>query len=134
MSPGGTYPMEEMTASSQNRSPQQIDPSIADRWLLRVRGPVEVEIVDEKGGRIGRFLPREGESEGERRFPWPREREGEGSLYQSRPNLFEITIPGATFNPGRDFVSAFLSQPGIYTCTFIGQAPAAVDIYLTSFS
>src|SRR5207245_2607856 len=98
------------------------DASRADRWLLRVRGPVDVEITDEKGFRIGRYIEREEEEE-ERRLGRRRER-GEGEEgSQELPNIYEVSIPGASYNPGQNFTSAFLTQPGVYTCNFLGQTP-----------
>jgi len=113
----------------------------ADRWLLRVRGPVEVEIVDEQGRRVGPYLERK-EDQASLRLGWLRRTlmvdEGqETSLAngqpQALPQLYEISIPGASYNPGRNFTTVFLTQPGIYTCRCRARILCAVDVYWTPF-
>src|SRR5437899_2434791 len=91
-----------------SEQPNPADDHIADRWLLRVKGTVSVEIADGQGRRMGP----------------DRERSG----------LFTITIPGATYRPGLTFTSAFFAVPGVYTFTLLGQQPSAVDVYLTRFT
>ncbi len=132
--------MEEITGTpSQNPNPQTSDLSSADRWLLRVRGDVQVEIVDDQGRRIGPFLEREDREEGLRVGWFRQKREDEGEegrhLRQNQlPSIFEVSIPGASYKPERTFTSVLLTQPGMYTCKFLGRSPSAVDIYLTGFN
>ena len=92
--------MEEITGTpSQNTNPQTSGLSSADRWLLRVRGDVQVEIVDDQGRRIGPYLEREDEEEGLRVgwFRQKREDEGEEGRHlrqnQTLPSIFEVSIP-----------------------------------------
>lgn len=129
--------MEEITGtSSQNTNPQTSGLSSADRWLLRVRGDVQVEIVDDQGRRIGPYLEREGEEEGFR-VGWFRQKGEEGShpsQNQTLPSIFEVSIPGASYKPERTFTSVLLTQPGMYTCKFLGRSPSAVDVYFTGFN
>lgn len=129
--------MEQITGTpSQNTNPQTSGLSSADRWLLRVRGDVQVEIVDDQGRRIGPYLEREGEEEGFR-VGWFRQKGEEGrrlSQNQTLPSIFEVSIPGASYKPERTFTSVLLTQPGMYTCKFLGRSPSAVDIYLTAFN
>ena len=132
--------MDHMTNTSQpGRHAQAGDAPVADRWLLRVRGAVDVEIEDERGNRIGRYIPGGEVKEEEREEPGE-EKEGRerpshpAQANQDLPNLWEITIPGATYHPGRTVTSVFLGQPGRYTCKFRGRSASAADIYFTSFS
>ena len=133
--------MEEITGTpSQNTNPQTSGLSSADRWLLRVRGDVQVEIVDDQGRRIGPFLEREDKEEGLRVGWFRQKREDEGEeghrlrQNQTLPSIFEVSIPGASYKPERTFTSVLLTQPGMYTCKFLGRSPSAVDIYLTGFN
>jgi hypothetical protein len=152
--------MEEITTSGyQDKPSQEGNLSVAIGWLLRVRGLVDVAIEDEQGRRIGRLIgPEEIEEEQESssleegyyvsrhrrgetaewvRIRWGRERGDEeyhSGRSQDLPNLFEVTIPGTDYNPGQNFNTVFLSQPGSYVFRFVGHALTAVDIYLTAFS
>src|SRR2546423_1733992 len=133
--------MEEITGTpSQNPNPQTSGLSSADRWLLRVRGDVQVEIVDDQGRRIGPFLEREDREEGLRVGWFRQRRENEGEegrslrRNQTLPSIFEVSIPGASYKPERTFTSVLLTQPGMYTCKFLGRSASAVDIYLTGFN
>jgi len=131
--------MQDNTATRhQQDNPAESDASRADRWLLRVRGPVDVEITDEQGHRIGRYIESE-EIDEERRIARRQEREDREQgrrteQGQELPNLYEVSIPGASYNPGLNFTSVFFTQPGVYTHTFFGRAPSAVDIYFTAFN
>ena len=78
----------------------------ADRWLFRVRGPVQVELVDQQGRHIGPYLERE-EDEPGRRHSWQgrtqklhREPGRPTRQPQELPHLFEVSIPGASYQPG----------------------------------
>ena len=124
--------MDHMTNTSQpGRHAQAGDAPVADRWLLRVRGAVDVEIEDERGNRIGRYIPG-GEIKEEEREEPGEEKEGRerpshpDQANQDLPNLWEVTIPGATYHPGRTVTSVFLGQPGRYTCRFRGRSASAM--------
>ncbi len=118
--------MQDHSDSHQHDS---IDPRnlalVANRWLLRVRGRVMVEIEDTAGRRLGPY----------RKNREVLEKEVEDvSQHNVSPNLFELTIPGATYNPGRSFTTAFLGRTDRYSFRLQGQAPSVVDVYLTAFS
>jgi len=72
----------------------------ADRWLLRMRGPVQVEVVDQQGRRVGPYPERE-EDESRRHHSWQgrtlklqREQGRPTRQPQELPHLFEVSIPG----------------------------------------
>jgi hypothetical protein len=102
---------------------------------------VEVEVVDEQGRRVGPYLERK-EDQASLRLGWLRRSimvdEGQepglaDGQPQALPQLYEISIPGASYNPGRSFTTVLLTQPGIYTCRCRAQTSCAVDIYWTPF-
>ena len=70
------------------------------------------------------------------------EREEEGQAQDKRrirqisdfPNIFEIAIPGVTYNPGRTFSWVSLGQQGLYGFRLLGRTAGIVDIYWTGFS
>src|SRR5579859_1701215 len=134
----------------QGTTPQEQATSPAERWQLRVRGPVLTDIKDGEGRHIG---PIRDEEQGHR----TREHYGkEADTYSIRqegeveeeheqdkrrirqipdfPTLFEISIPGVTYNPGRTFSWVSLSQPGMYKFQLMGRTAGTVDIYWTGFS
>jgi len=111
----------------------------ADRWLLRMRGPVQVEVVDQQGRRVGPYPERE-EDESRRHHSWQgrtlklqREQGRPTRQPQELPHLFEVSIPGASYQPGHNFTTVMLTQPGVYTCRCRASAPCAVDVYWSAF-
>ncbi len=134
--------MQQPTNGHGQDQPSLISASrTADRWLLRVRGPVQVEIVDQQGRRIGPYPERE-EDESGHRHSWQgrtrklhrEQEEGRPTRQpQELPHLFEVSIPGASYQPGRNFTTIMLTQPDIYTCRCRASAPCAVDVYWSAF-
>jgi len=115
--------MQEPTDGRGQDQPSMASDSLrADRWLLRVRGPVQVEIIDQQGRRIGPYLEHRNVAD-----------RPTGQL-QEHPHLFEISIPGASYQPGRSFTTVMLTQPGIYTCRCHPRTPCVVDIYWSAFN
>ncbi len=84
--------------------------SVPDRWLLQVRGLVQVIVEDQEGRRIGHGRDPE------------------------FPTLVENQIPGASYSPGQVFSSVFLNQPGIYTFTLIAQTPNSMHVSLSLYN
>lgn len=84
------------------------DQASADHWLLRVRGTAGLRIRDDRG-----------------RYTGPS---------ADRPGVFELGIPGLTYNPGLTFSYASITESGVYTFDFSGIGPAALNIYLDSFT
>jgi hypothetical protein len=142
--------MHDITDSNQQAMPPQDSAtSGAVRWLLRVRGPVLVEIMDGQRRRVGPIREEERGLLHQRRYrreeaglslvQGDEREEEEGDKRQIRqildfPSLFEISIPGVTYNPGRTFTWVSLNQPDTYTFRLLGRTAGAVDIYWTGFS
>lgn len=104
-----------MSADNQpNQSDKRkVTPSssmIADRWLLVVRGLVQVSVEDQEGRRIG------------------------PSKDPSEKGFFVKQIPRAYFTPGTYVTSIFLGAPGIYTFDFSASFPNEMNIFLSAFS
>jgi hypothetical protein len=85
-------------------------PSAADRWLIDVRGGVDLEVQDQSGRRLGR------------------------SRDPERAAEYEIGIRGANFQPGESFTSVALPDHGIYRLTLTGLHPGVVQLRITGFS
>ena len=126
------------TISQQDNNLQ--DMMTADRWLLRVRASANVEVWDEYRRHVGPYKLREERRETETEEQEEEEREeGEEREYpydqnQELPILWEVSIPQASYHPGRSFTSVFLGHPGMYTFRFTGRSPSAADIHFTAFN
>lgn len=83
------------------------DQASADHWLLRMRGTAGLRIRDGQGHYTGPS--------------------------DSQPSVFELSIPGLTYNPGLSFSYASITEPGSYTFDFSGIGPAALNISLDAF-
>src|SRR5579859_6445817 len=135
----------------QGTAPQEQATSLAERWQLRVRGPVLTDIKDgegrhigpireeEHGNRKGGRYGKEADTYSIRQEEEEKEEEHEQDKRRIRqipdfPTLFEISIPGVTYNPGRTFSWVSLSQPGMYKFQLLGRTAGTVDIYWTGFS
>lgn len=117
--------------NQQDNNPQ--DSIAADRWLLRVRASAYVDIWDEHRRHIGPYKLREEQRETEEQEK-QEEREYPYNQEQELPLLWEVSIPRASYHPGRSFTSVFLGHPGMYTCRFTGRSPSAADIHFTAFN
>jgi hypothetical protein len=134
----------------QGTAPQGQATPTAERWQLRVRGPVLTDIKDGEGRHIGPirekvldFLKRSHDGKEAETYSIRQAEEEEEEHEQDKrrirqipdfPTLFEVSIPGVTYNPGRTFSWVSLSQPGIYKFQLLGRTAGTVDIYWTGFS
>src|SRR5450755_4447303 len=120
----------------------------AVRWLLRARGPVLIDIEDGEGRHVGPIREEGSSYRAHRRYRKEantyrigREDEVHDKRDKRRirqisdfPNIFEIAIPGVTYNPGRTFSWVSLGQQGLYGFRLLGRTAGIVDIYWTGFS